>query len=113
MEKEMPDLLRKVTTAGNKAGVEFMMFQPRLPVEQEFLTEHPIFVKVRGGYHNLGIFMSRMANMPRIVNVNNIIILTNVPKGKNAKVNSSETITAEFTLTAYTLLGGYENEISE
>jgi type IV pilus assembly protein PilO len=112
-EKEMPDLLRKVTTAGNKAGVQFMMFQPHLPVEQEFLTEHPIFVKVKGGYHSLGIFLSRVANMPRIVNVNGLTISTSKLKKKDDKVDSNETITAEFTLTAYTLLGGYEHEISE
>jgi len=112
-EKEMPDLLRKVTTAGNKAGVEFMMFQPRPPMEQEFLTAHPILVKVRGGYHSLGIFLSRLANMPRIVNVNSITVVTNKSKGKNNKVDTSETVTAEFTLTAYTLLGGFEHEISE
>ncbi len=40
-EEEMPDLLRKVTTAGNKAGIEFMLFQPKPPVVEGALQGAP------------------------------------------------------------------------
>ncbi|NIM19523.1 MAG: type 4a pilus biogenesis protein PilO [Candidatus Latescibacteria bacterium] len=106
-EKEMPDLLRKVTTAGNKAGVKFALFQPQNPVQQEFFTSHPIKVKVKGGFHQVGIFLSRLANLPRIVNVSGLSLESPRTTGrKGEKGESSETVLAEFTLTAYTLPGG-------
>jgi type IV pilus assembly protein PilO len=112
-EQEMPDLLRKVTTAGNKAGIEFMLFQPKPPVAKELFKEHPVSVRVRGGYHELGMFLSRLANLSRIVNVTDLKISTAAasPKdGKKSRVaNLNETIIADFTLSAYTLVEGAGN----
>ena len=112
-EEEMPDLLRKVTTAGNKAGIEFMLFQPKPPVVKEMFKEHPVSVRVRGGYHELGIFLTRLANLSRIVNVTdmkiNAAVVNKDPK-KSRLNNIGETIIADFTLSAYTLIEGAQNE---
>ena len=112
-EHEMPSLLRKVTTAGNKAGVEFMLFQPT-PVEiKTDYKAHPVKIKVRGGYHQLGIFLSRLANMDRIVNVTNLDVgPANRARGSRNKKqqNSRDTIVASFTLTAHTLIKGAVDE---
>jgi type IV pilus assembly protein PilO len=112
-EAEMPDLLRKVTTAGNKAGIEFMLFQPKPPVAKELFKEHPVSVRVRGGYHELGMFLSRLANLSRIVNVTDLKISAAAvasKDGKKSKVGSlNETIIADFTLSAYTLVEGAGN----
>jgi len=112
-EEEMPDLLRKVTTAGNKAGIEFVLFQPKPPVVKEMFKEHPVSVRVRGGYHELGIFLTRLANLSRIVNVTDLKINAAAMNKdtKKSKVNNlNESIVAEFTLSAYTLIEGAENE---
>ncbi|MDH3216870.1 MAG: type 4a pilus biogenesis protein PilO [Candidatus Krumholzibacteria bacterium] len=115
-EQEMPDLLRKVTTAGVRAGVEFMLFQPGSPVLHEQYKEHPVKIRVRGGYHQLGIFLSRLANLERIVNVSELDIKSAVKAargrgGKNKDENARNSIVADFTLTAHTLIGGVENEM--
>ncbi len=116
-ESEMPDLLRQVTTAGNKAGVEFALFEPQPPAPHEFYSAHPVKVMVRGNYHQVGIFLSRLANMPRIVNVSKLEL--NIYDAPNKKARgkkgqsrglSMSTVEAEFTLSAYTLLGGVTNE---
>lgn len=115
-ESEMPELLRSVTAAGNKAGVEFALFEPQTPLPREFYTEHPVRVKIRGGYHQVGIFLSQLANMERIVNVSQLQMVTY--EEKRAKKDSDKggsamkfhTIEADFTLSAYTLLGGIANE---
>ena len=112
-EQEMPDLLRKVTTAGTKAGIEFMLFQPLAPIAQEMFKEHPVRVRVRGGYHQLGIFLSRLANMSRIVNVSDLKVtaFTKNQKTKKGKTDrSSSSIVADFTLSAYTLFEGAQYE---
>lgn len=138
-EKEIPELLRQVTTAGNKSGVTFARFEPQGAVPRDFYTDHPINVRVRGGYHQIGIFMSRLANMPRIVNVTRLS-LTQVEdkkkmadqrraaqmeerrpptRGRSSRQPASQpenkkqkitTVEADFVLTAYTLLGGIVNE---
>lgn len=117
-EEEMPDLLRQVTTAGNKSGVVFALFEPQATSPREFHVEHPIKVKVRGGYHQVGIFLSRLANLDRIVNVANLTL--SVPPARNSAKKpgdrgkkerlSTETVEAQFTLIAYTLLEGVEHE---
>ncbi len=115
--KEMPDLLRKVTAAGEKAGVQFALFEPQPAVPHDFYADHPVKVKVRGGYHQVGIFLSRLANLPRIVNVSKLELSAFDPKGERkagkgqrrslARVN---TVEAAFTLSAYTLMGGVDSE---
>ncbi len=126
-EKEMPDLLRQVTTAGSRAGVEFALFQPSAQVSREFHTEHPISVTVRGNYHQVGSFLGRLSNMERIVNVSSLDLgqpkeargkkktSTKRNKGDDASpatgMRSNNTVEAQFTLTAYTLQGGVRNEV--
>lgn len=111
-EEEMPDLLRQVTTAGDRAGIEFMLFQPGPPVINEDYKEHPVKIQVRGGYHQLGLFLSRLANMERIVNVSNLDMksASKAARGKKEE-NSRQTVIADFTLTAHTLIKGAENEV--
>ncbi|MCK4774688.1 MAG: type 4a pilus biogenesis protein PilO, partial [Candidatus Krumholzibacteria bacterium] len=68
-------------------------------------------------FHQVGIFLSRLANMPRIVNVSKLEIDTYDAPRKKAKGQKGEsrgkrmsTVEAEFTMSAYTLLGGVTNE---
>ena len=129
-EKEMPELLRQVTTAGSRAGVEFALFQPGAPAQKEFHSEHPIAVKVRGNYHQVGSFLGRLSNLERIVNVSEVTMVepaestikkkTSTRKKKKNEVpandpvmRSNNTVEASFTLTAYTLTGGVTNEQTE
>ena len=112
-EQEMPDLLRKVTTAGARAGIEFVLFQPGPPQVHEDYKAHPVQVRVRGGYHQLGIFLSRLANLERIVNVTALTLNATTKPGKSDKSSAQErnTVIADFTLTAHTLYaGGVQNE---
>ena len=114
-EQEMPDLLRKVTAAGARAGVEFMLFQPGPPVMYEDYKAHPVKVRVRGGYHQVGIFLSRLANLKRIVNVTSLDLQVGDQPGKRTKKgkgSNKNSVVANFTLTAHTLVaGGAPNEM--
>ncbi len=127
-EKEMPDLLRQVTTAGSRSGVEFALFEPEAPVAHELYTDHPITVTVRGNYHQVGSFMGRLSNLERIVNVTDLAMVqpsdakhakkkTSTSKkakgqeqSKDQVAKSNNTVEAHFTLTAYTLLAGVAGE---
>ncbi len=129
-EKEMPELLRQVTTAGSRSGVEFALFQPNVPVAHEFYTDHPVEVTVRGNYHQVGSFIGRLSNLERIVNVDDLAMVQPVGKkgakkktttskkkpadaGNDVAARSNTTVEARFTLTAYTLLTGVTAEAVE
>jgi type IV pilus assembly protein PilO len=71
-ENEMPDLLRKVTAAGQQSGVEFEIFKPGAVANQGFYSDNPVEVRISGGYHQTGVFLSRLANLNRIVNVSKL-----------------------------------------
>lgn len=101
-ENEVGDLLRKVTAAGTQSGIEFKLFKPSGKVTREFYSDNPVSVRIRGGYHQTGVFLSRLANLNRIVNVDNL----RMEAVKQAEENSAYTVETEMVLTAYTLGGG-------
>ena len=103
-DKEVADLLTQITRAGEQSGVEFEMFRPRQPKPREFFNENPIEVKVTAGFHQLGMFLSRVANLPRLVNVAELSLVSDEPKDKKKdKSPSDHTLSATFTATAYSL----------
>jgi type IV pilus assembly protein PilO len=104
---EMPDLLRKVTAAGQQSGVEFELFKPRPPLPRGFYADNPIEVRVRSGYHQTGVFLSRLANLNRIVNVSDLKM-----KGLDRQDEQPFTVETSMTLTAYTL-GTYGLPVGE
>lgn len=97
-EREVAELLRKVTLVGQQSGVEFLLFRPKSVVAGELYNENPVEVKVLGGYHQIGSFLAEVANLDRIVNVSNLALTAN--DDENAQ---RMTVEALFTATAYTL----------
>ena len=80
---EVADLLVDVSQTGLAAGLEFELFQPTAEiVPEEFYAELPIKLKVHGGYHEFGEFISGLAALPRIVTIHDVRIY---PKGKGGK----------------------------
>jgi type IV pilus assembly protein PilO len=109
-EEEVAELLRKVTRSGNQAGVDFLLFEPQEVLKGEFIVENPVKVKIRGEYHQLGIFLSKVANLDRIINIS-VLHVQPMKKGNKKDKNRAIrhfTIEAEMIMTAYTLLEGGE-----
>ena len=78
---EVPNLLVDITQAGLGRGLSFVLFKPEKEKPQEFYAELPINIKVTGGYHELGQFVSDLAALPRIVTVGNIDIVADAKTG--------------------------------
>lgn len=97
-ENQMPDLLRKVTAAGQQSGIEFQVFRPQNAVGRGFYADNPIEVSIEGGYHQTGVFLSRLANLNRIVNVSKLRI-----EGIGDQEDQPFTMKTDMILTAYTL----------
>jgi type IV pilus assembly protein PilO len=96
-QNQMPDLLRKVTAAGQQSGIEFQLFKPKTPVNQGFYSDNPIEVVIQGGYHQTGVFLSRLANLNRIVNVSDLNL-----DGMEHQEDTPFTVETAMVLTAYT-----------
>jgi type IV pilus assembly protein PilO len=77
---EVPNLLVDITQAGLGRGLSFVLFKPEKEKPQEFYAELPINIRVTGGFHQLGQFVSDLAALPRIVTVGDIDIGAD-PKG--------------------------------
>ena len=75
-KSEMDALITDINQAGLGRGLEFDLFKPA-PQEtiKGELAELPISISVTGSYHDLGKFASDIAQLPRIVNLNNISII--------------------------------------
>lgn len=71
---EMDALLSDINQAGIGRGLQFELFRPGQTNLKEYYAELPIAVKVSGRYHDLGAFTSDIANLPRIVTLNNLVI---------------------------------------
>jgi type IV pilus assembly protein PilO len=71
-DKEIPNLLTKISDLGSKVGLEFILFQPKSEVPKDFYNEVPIDIRIKGSYHTVAQFYDMIAHLPRIVNISNI-----------------------------------------
>jgi type IV pilus assembly protein PilO len=73
---EMDALLSDINQAGLGRGLQFELFKPGQVVVKDYYAELPIDIKVTGNYHDVGAFTSDIANLPRIVTLNNMGLVT-------------------------------------
>jgi type IV pilus assembly protein PilO len=75
-KSEMDALLTDINQAGLGRGLQFELFRPATRERiAEFYAELPITVRVTGTYHDMGAFASDVAQLPRIVTLNDIGIV--------------------------------------
>ncbi len=71
-EKEIPQLLKDISSLGRTAGLDFLTFKPLADIPKDFYAEIPITINVRGPYHNMGFFFDQVSKLERIVSVSNV-----------------------------------------
>jgi type IV pilus assembly protein PilO len=71
-EKEIPQLLKDISSLGRSAGLDFLTFKPLADIPKDFYAEIPITINVRGPYHNMGFFFDQVSKLERIVSVSNV-----------------------------------------
>ena len=69
---EVPNLLVDISQTGLAAGLEEKLFQPLGEIQKEFYAELPIKIRLTGGFHELGNFVSGIAALPRIVTLHDV-----------------------------------------
>lgn len=73
-KSEMDALLSDINQAGIGRRLQFELFRPGQVSVKEYYAELPIAVKVTGGYHDIGAFAADVANLSRIVTLNNLVL---------------------------------------
>ena len=71
---EMAALLSDINQAGIGRSLQFDLFKPGQTVVKDYYAELPISLKVNGKYHDIGFFAADVANLSRIVTLNNIAL---------------------------------------
>ena len=93
-KSQMDALLVDINQAGLGRGLQFELFKPA-PQEttKDFYAELPVSVRVTGSYHDMGQFASDIAQLSRIVTLNDIVIS---PVGKDGSVLAMDTTAKTF-----------------
>ncbi len=89
---EVANLLVDISQTGLASGLEFKLFKPGGEIRKEFYSELPINIEVVGKYEELGLFVSGLASLPRIVTVHNVNMTPN---------SSKNSITMKATVKTY------------
>ena len=77
-KSEMDALLTDINQAGLGRGLQFELFRPATQERMaDFYAELPISVRITGNYHDMGAFASDVAQLPRIVTLNDVGIVNN------------------------------------
>lgn len=71
---EMDALLSDINQAGLGRSLQFDIFRPGQVAVRDYYAELPISIRVTGKYHDIGAFASDIANLSRIVTLNNLAI---------------------------------------
>jgi type IV pilus assembly protein PilO len=73
-KSEMDALLSDINQAGLGRSLQFDLFRPGQVSVKEYYAELPISIRVSGRYHDIGSFASDIANLSRIVTLNNLSV---------------------------------------
>ncbi len=68
-EKELPEILKTISSLGKESNLEFTLFRPKPEQPRQFFADVPIELVALGSYHNAGIFFDKVSKLPRITNV--------------------------------------------
>jgi len=91
-ETEIPSLIVDISQTGLAAGLQEKLFVPQGEIPRDFYAEKPIKIRLTGGYHEIGNFVSGIAALPRIVTLHDINI---TPENKDSFDNLSMEVTAK------------------
>jgi type IV pilus assembly protein PilO len=111
LEKQLPGkseidaLLSDINQAGIGRGLQFELFRPGQIEVKDYYAELPIAIRVSGRYHEIGSFAADVANLSRIVTLQNLALAPSVAK------DAGGALVMEATARTYRYLD--QNEIAE
>ena len=107
LEKQLPGkadmdaLLSDINQAGIGRGLQFELFRPGQVELKDYYAELPIAIRVSGRFHDIGAFAADVANLSRIVTLQNLNI-------SQAQKDSNGNLGMEATARTYRYLDADE-----
>jgi type IV pilus assembly protein PilO len=98
LEKETDQIFRAVQLQAGVAGLKVSRVAPKATIDHEVYTEYPIDLEVTGTYHNVGMFLDKIRQLPRIVNVGGLRLSSKASEGEQAFTSS---VNAVYTATTF------------
>ena len=89
VKKEIATLIDSIYSAVNASGLKPIAFTPKKEVQKEVYIEIPISLNVRGSYFELANFFDRIAKLPRIVNIRNLVLKVSKNTRKKMILNAT------------------------
>jgi type IV pilus assembly protein PilO len=93
-KREIPDLLRNISTKAQQSGLDILVFRPRAENYQDFYAEIPVDITVKGNFHNTVSFFDEVGRMDRLVNIDNIGFKNPTIAGDNVVLETTSVATA-------------------
>jgi len=99
-EKQIPQLLMQMHSAASTNQIGIIQIIPRDAVPTSFYKVSSFDIEISGSYHNVGSFLSSIANFPFLANVSNVTI-TALPQREQIPEQKGKSITTSLRLTTY------------
>jgi len=96
--EELPELLDAISVEAQRTGVEVSLIQPTEAVAEDYYTLRTYSMGVLGTYHQIGLFLTRVASLPRIITPANLNLAV-----VDATRPGSPQLEARFAIETYVL----------
>jgi len=97
-EKETDQIFRSVQQQATTSALRILRVVPRAMIDREVYTEWPIDMQVMGTFHNVGTFLDKIRQLPRIVNITGLRMTVRNAQGEQAFTSS---IDATYVATTF------------
>lgn len=105
--KQIPSFLVQLHTASSLTGTKITAIQPLDVDSDQFYNVASFEISMTGSYHDIGSFVSYIANFPFIANIDNLqltaleVAITSAAAKASSEKKKNETVSAVFTLSTY------------
>ncbi len=100
---EIPQLIDSISKLAIANGLEIDLVKPKDEVERDFYAEMPIDISVTGDYHSLGLFISQVGTLQKIITFNDFTI-TIAPPQNQPNPSSSDADKRAYSVKGSTVL---------
>ncbi len=87
-KKEIPKLLKTISSLGKESGLQFQLFRPISEISKDFYAEIPVEIRVTGSYHEVANFFYKVGILDRIVNITNATMKNPVEENGEIKLET-------------------------
>lgn len=93
-QRKTEDLLRRFRGLGEQGDLNLLRLTPANPTPVDFYSEWPIRMRIEGTYHELALFLDRISQLRRIINIENLQI-------RSRRQADHHTVSSQFTAKTF------------